>query len=97
MTKRRPSAALQDAAAACRFTVVVSTETAGLVASRTITDSLPAVGEGRKTQEIATALNVAISTVETYRERIKGKLGLESGPELVRYVVVWIMGQTGNT
>lgn len=40
------------------------------------------IGEGRKTSEIAATLNLGRSTVDTYRERIKEKLGLHNSAEL---------------
>jgi DNA-binding NarL/FixJ family response regulator len=47
------------------------------------------IGDGHATHEIAEALGVSPKTVETYRERIKGKLGLASGSELVQRAVAW--------
>ncbi len=49
------------------------------------------IGQGRNTHEIAAELQIAVSTVETYRERLKTKLNLASGPELVRYAFFWAM------
>jgi DNA-binding NarL/FixJ family response regulator len=49
------------------------------------------IGQGRNTHEIATELQIAVSTVETYRERLKSKLNLASGPELMRYAFFWAM------
>jgi DNA-binding NarL/FixJ family response regulator len=46
------------------------------------------IGLGLATHEISERLNVAISTVETYRERLKTKLGLASGHELTRYAIL---------
>ncbi len=51
------------------------------------------IGEGCGTGEIAAAFNVSPKTVETYRERIKGKLGLANGSELVRRAVAWVVGE----
>jgi len=50
---------------------------------------LTLIGQGRTTQQISAALHLAVSTVETYRERIKTKLRLESGTELTRYAIHW--------
>ncbi|HTU24209.1 MAG TPA: LuxR C-terminal-related transcriptional regulator, partial [Pirellulales bacterium] len=49
---------------------------------------LSLIGQGRSTQQIARELHVAVSTVETYRFRIKQKLGLDTGTDLVRYAAV---------
>lgn len=50
------------------------------------------LGQGRSTAEIAEALMISSKTVETHRARIKGKLGLASGRELLRHAVQWVNG-----
>jgi DNA-binding NarL/FixJ family response regulator len=50
---------------------------------------LTMIGQGRNTQQIATELGLAVSTVETYRERLKTKLNLSSGADLVRHAIFW--------
>ena len=47
------------------------------------------IGQGRSTSEIADEMNLSISTISTYRERIKEKLQLKNSAELVRYAVHW--------
>jgi DNA-binding NarL/FixJ family response regulator len=47
-------------------------------------------GRGHGTREIAEALGVDIKTVETYRGRIKEKLGLRDGNELLRRAIAWV-------
>jgi DNA-binding NarL/FixJ family response regulator len=42
------------------------------------------IGRGFGTNEIAQKLNLSIKTIGCYRERIKEKLGLKSGNELIR-------------
>src|SRR6476620_8015324 len=49
------------------------------------------IGQGRNTHEIASELGIAVSTVETYRERLKTKLSLSSGSELTRHALFWMM------
>jgi DNA-binding NarL/FixJ family response regulator len=49
------------------------------------------IGQGRSTHEIAGELSIAVSTVETYRERLKSKLNLASGSELTRHALFWMM------
>jgi DNA-binding NarL/FixJ family response regulator len=49
------------------------------------------IGHGRNTQGIADQLHLAVSTVETYRERLKSKLNVESGSELIRRAILWVM------
>jgi DNA-binding NarL/FixJ family response regulator len=43
------------------------------------------IGAGRTTREIAEALHLGITTVDTYRTRIKEKLGLRNGTQLQHY------------
>ena len=45
------------------------------------------VVEGRTSREIAAAIGVQPSTVDTYRSRIMAKLGVEDLPSLVRFAV----------
>src|SRR5437773_1821067 len=49
------------------------------------------IGKGRTTHSIAAELHLAVSTVETYRERLKTKLNLESGAELTRRAILWVI------
>ena len=48
------------------------------------------LGQGQTTRQIATDLNVSMKTIQAYCARIKEKLGLASGAELVRDAVRWI-------
>jgi DNA-binding NarL/FixJ family response regulator len=48
------------------------------------------LGQGQTTRQIATDLNVSMKTVQAYCARIKEKLSLGSGAELVRDAVRWI-------
>ncbi|MBI5444533.1 MAG: response regulator transcription factor [Deltaproteobacteria bacterium] len=48
---------------------------------------LQLIGQGLTTCEIADRLSLSAKTIGTYRERIKEKLHLRSGAELVRYAV----------
>jgi len=43
---------------------------------------------GKRSKEMAPSLNLSLSSVDTYRLRIKRKLGLQSTAELVRYAIV---------
>jgi DNA-binding NarL/FixJ family response regulator len=49
------------------------------------------IGRGRATKDIARQLHLSIKTVETHREKIKAKLGLQSGSELSRAAVQWVL------
>ena len=48
------------------------------------------LGRGKGTREIAQSLNLGESTVETYRARIKEKLGLRSAAELYLRAGQWV-------
>ena len=47
------------------------------------------IGQGFAPRHIAEKLNLSVSTIEAYRERIKSKLGLASSPQLLRHAVRW--------
>lgn len=49
------------------------------------------IGQGVKTAEIASRLHLSIKTVETYRDRIRDKLGLHDGTELSHCAVQWLL------
>lgn len=48
------------------------------------------LGLGHPTRKIATDLKVSIKTVQAYCARIKDKLGIRTGTELVREAVRWV-------
>ena len=48
------------------------------------------IGSGQSTRQIAATLHIDVSTVETYRARIKDKLNIDSGIELVRHAINWV-------
>ncbi len=50
---------------------------------------LQLLGRGLGTREIAEQLHVSIKTIESYRARLKDKMKLRSGTELVRFAVKW--------
>ena len=52
------------------------------------------LGQGLTTQQIAARMHVSHKTVETYRARIKEKLGLMNAVELVQHAVQWVMGKS---
>jgi DNA-binding NarL/FixJ family response regulator len=49
------------------------------------------IGEGLTTAEIASRLHRSVHTIETYRQRIKAKLGLRTSAELARAAVEWVL------
>ncbi len=48
---------------------------------------LSALGRGESSKQIAKALDLSVRTVETHRQSIKRKLGLEGQAELIKYAV----------
>lgn len=54
------------------------------------------IGTGSMTRRIAKDLGLSVSTVESHRARIKEKLGLRDGAELVRSAVKWVEEQRGG-
>ena len=49
------------------------------------------IGQGLKTSEIASRMHLSVKTVETYRDRIRSKLGLRHGAELVHFATQWVL------
>ena len=48
------------------------------------------IGKGKTAREIATTLNLGLTTIDTYRARIKEKLNLKSGTELAFEATTWL-------
>jgi DNA-binding NarL/FixJ family response regulator len=53
-------------------------------------DVFQRIGHGETARDIAAALHVGVTTVDTYRARIKEKLGLRNGNELQRRAMEWV-------
>src|SRR5436305_6240400 len=54
------------------------------------------IGHGRSTREISNFLHLGMSTVDTYRARIKAKLHLENSSQLSHHAIRWVSeGQKG--
>ncbi|WP_179271037.1 response regulator transcription factor [Rubricoccus marinus] len=51
------------------------------------------LGRGYAPRHIADALDLSVSTVEAYRQRIRWKLGISSAPLLTRHAVAWTLEQ----
>jgi DNA-binding CsgD family transcriptional regulator len=47
------------------------------------------IGQGLDTRTTAAHLALSVKTIETYRARIKEKLGLRTAHELIRAAVTW--------
>lgn len=48
------------------------------------------IGKGHSTRQIGDLLGLDIKTIETYRARIKEKLGLKDAPELLKRAIAWV-------
>jgi DNA-binding NarL/FixJ family response regulator len=48
------------------------------------------IGRGNSTRSISETLGLSIKTVESYRARIKEKLQLEDGIQLMQHAVLWV-------
>lgn len=55
------------------------------------------MGEGLSTESIASKMHVSRKTIETYRARMKEKLGVKSLPELMQRAVQWAVGSGEHT
>ena len=51
---------------------------------------LQMIGRGLSSRQIAETLHLSIKTVEAHRQRIKGKLELASGAQLVQFAANWV-------
>ncbi len=51
------------------------------------------IGQGMPPRQIANHLNLSIKTVETHQARIKNKLSLSTGHELIQRAIRWILEQ----
>ena len=51
------------------------------------------LGQGQTVDEIARRLSLSRKTVETYRRRVKEKLGLDSVTELLQFAIRWTYAQ----
>jgi DNA-binding NarL/FixJ family response regulator len=51
------------------------------------------IGGGMSTGDIAKKLNISVNTIESHRKKIKEKLGIQKGSELVKVAVQWVVSQ----
>ena len=54
------------------------------------------IGRGLGTKQIAEDLRVGVKTVESYRARIRDKLNLTDGNELLQHAIQWAQSETGQ-
>lgn len=88
-----------SAAIAKKFMHIVAGDKAGI--AKTAIDHLSdreletfrLIGEGYSMSKIAERLDLSVKTVETYRSRIKEKLGLDDASQLLQYSILWARNQ----
>ena len=51
------------------------------------------IGNGYSTRQIAERLNLSSKTIDSYREHLKLKLGIENGAELMRHAIQWVKSE----
>jgi DNA-binding NarL/FixJ family response regulator len=54
------------------------------------------IGRGQGTRQIAACLKLSVKTVENHREKVKKKLGMDSGSSLVHYATIWVHESTSG-
>jgi DNA-binding NarL/FixJ family response regulator len=54
------------------------------------------LGQVKDTKQIAQELNLTVATINSFRARIKEKLGLKSSTELLLKAIQWVQDQAGN-
>lgn len=52
------------------------------------------IGNGFSTRQIAAKLHLSVKTIDSYREHLKLKLGLETGADLVRHAIQWMKSES---
>lgn len=89
------SAVLTERLLKGRFTAGASREPASAVEqlSDRELEVYSRIGRGLSTRAIAAELHLSVHTIETYRERLRRKLGVESGTELTRLAIQWSLEQ----
>lgn len=55
------------------------------------------VGKGMSTRETAQSLSLSIKTVESHRQRLKRKLNLGTGTQLIQYAINWFAGREAGS
>lgn len=48
------------------------------------------IGNGFSTRQIASKLGLSAKTIDSYREHLKVKLGLDNGADLIRHAIQWV-------
>jgi DNA-binding NarL/FixJ family response regulator len=59
-------------------------------------DVFQRIGRGQTARQIALALGLGLTTIDTYRARIKEKLGIKNGTELQHRAIEWVRESLGR-
>lgn len=81
-------AAARVASKVARVSKPASSSSVDLLADREL-QVFELIGAGQSTRQIAAALHIDVSTVETYRARIKEKLNLDDSLALLQFAIRW--------
>jgi DNA-binding NarL/FixJ family response regulator len=54
------------------------------------------IGKGMSTRETAHLLNLSMKTIESHRQRIKGKINLRNGTQLVQFAINWFVAENAG-
>ena len=54
------------------------------------------IGQGLTTSAIAQRLYLSVHTIDTHREKIRHKLGVKNGNELMMRAVQWMLEKNGS-
>jgi DNA-binding NarL/FixJ family response regulator len=54
------------------------------------------LGQGKGARQIAADLQVTVATVNSFRNRIKEKLGLKTSTEVMLHAIQWVQGEAGR-
>jgi DNA-binding NarL/FixJ family response regulator len=81
-------AAARVASKVARASKATTSSSVDLLADREL-QVFELIGAGQSTRQIAATLHIDVSTVETYRARIKEKLNLEDSLALLQFAIRW--------
>ncbi|MDE3067235.1 MAG: response regulator transcription factor [Verrucomicrobiota bacterium] len=90
----------EKAAASVASQIAAGSRSGGCLPEEVLTDRelqvFRLISVGRSTKQIAGSLQIGVTTVETYRSRIKEKLNLKSAAELLQFAIGTLNGHGVN-
>jgi DNA-binding NarL/FixJ family response regulator len=57
---------------------------------------LHSIGKGLSTREIASLFHLSVKTIESHRRRIKSKINLRNGTQLVQFAMNWLVSENSR-